>query len=507
MKEELLVQSAKSLLYEKALVKLDGKYVGAVASIPRNQDNQDLNYNEIFIRDNVPVMIFLLLEGKFEIVRHFLDTCLRLQSDRFQTRGIFPTSFAEIDGKLVIDYGQRAIGRVCSVDASLWWVILAHIYVKKSGDRSWAASSKVQIGIQRLLDLILHPTFRDAPTLFVPDGAFMIDRALDVWGNPLEIQVLLYGALLSAVGLIQVDLEEKRYVDDRASEMYGEKIKSSFPSAPPVLAYIQDPENALVSQQIYQKSYAIAWLKKLRSYMLKQYWVNSKIIQTIRRRPTEEYGDIVTNEYNIQTETIPHWLQDWLGDRGGYLIGNVRTGRPDFRFFTLGNCLGATFDLISPPQQGSLFHLMHQNQSALFAQMPLRICHPPLDNEDWRKKTGYDRKNLPWCYHNAGHWPCLFWFFVLATTRHKYRQSAVGDDGAIDLLLENNYELLVKRLPEQNWAEYFDGPNGIWVGQQARLYQTWTIAGFLLAHHFLKVNPKDTDIMDLPNLKNLEKTP
>ncbi len=480
MKEESLVQLAKSLLYEKALVKLDGEYVGAVASIPRNQDNHDLNYNEIFIRDNVPVMIYLLLEGKFEIVKHFLNTCLRLQSDQFQTLGIFPTSFAEIEGKLVIDYGQRAIGRVCSVDASLWWVILAYIYVKKSGDRSWAATSKVQIGIQRLLNLILHPTFRDAPTLFVPDGAFMIDRALDVWGNPLEIQVLLYGALLSAVGLIQVDLEEKRSVDD--------------------------PENTLVSQQIYQRSYAIAWLKKLRSYMLKQYWVNSKIIQTIRRRPTEEYGDIVTNEYNIQTETIPHWLQDWLGDRGGYLIGNVRTGRPDFRFFTLGNCLSATFDLISPPQQRSLFDLMYQNQSALFAQMPLRICHPPLDNEDWRKKTGYDRKNLPWCYHNAGHWPCLFWFFVLATTRHKYRQSSVGDDGAIDRLLQNNYELLVKRLPEQNWAEYFDGPNGVWVGQQARLYQTWTIAGFLLAHHFLKVNPEDTDIMDLPNLKNLEKT-
>lgn len=486
MKEESLVQLAKSLLYEKALVKIDGEYVGAVAAIPRNRDNQDLNYNEIFIRDNVPVMIYLLVEGKFEIVRHFLSTCLRLQSDQFQTKGIFPTSFAEINGKLVVDYGQRAIGRVCSVDASLWWVILAYIYVKKSGDRSWAATSEVQVGIQRLLNLILHPTFRDAPTLFVPDGAFMIDRALDVWGNPLEIQVLLYGALLSAVGLIQVDLAEKGYFDDQSS------------------ANLSDPDNALIGQQVHQRSYAITWLKKLRSYMLKQYWVNSKIVQTLRRRPTEQYGDHVANEYNIQTETIPHWLQEWLGDKGGYLIGNIRTGRPDFRFFTLGNCLGATFDLISPAQQRSLFHLMQQNQADLFAQMPLRICHPPLDNEEWRKKTGYDRKNLPWCYHNAGHWPCLFWFFVIATLRHKQHQSSV-DGVVIDSLLQDNYELLVKRLPQQNWAEYFDGPNGVWVGQQARLYQTWTIAGFLLTHHFLKVNPEDADIMDLPNLKNFGK--
>ena len=484
MNEEILIQLAKSILYEQALVKIDGKFVGAVASIPRNKNTQDLNYNEIFIRDNVPVMIYLLIEGRFEIVRHFLNTCLRLQSDQFQTRGIFPTSFVEIEGKLVADYGQRAIGRVCSVDASLWWVILAYIYVQRSGDRTWAVANEVQIGIQKLLNLILHPSFRDAPTLFVPDGAFMIDRVLDVWGNPLEIQALLYGALLSAVGLIQIDLDDKGCAN--AQEM----------------ADLRDPEKDLIGQQIHRKSYAIAWIKKLRSYMLKHYWVNSKIVQTIRRNSTEQYGDHVANEYNIQTETVPHCLQEWLGDRGGYLIGNVRTGRPDFRFFTLGNCLSATFGLISLTQQRSLFHLMYQNRADLFAQIPLRICHPPLESEDWRKKTGYDRKNLPWCYHNAGHWPCLFWFFVMATLRHKQRQSSV-DNLAIDLLLQENFEILSKRLPQEHWAEYFDGPNGVWVGQQARLYQTWTIVSFLLTHHFLKVNPADANIMDLPTLKDL----
>jgi hypothetical protein len=143
---------------------------------------------------------------------------------------------------------------------------------------------------------------------------------------------------------------------------------------------------------------------------------------------------------------------------------------------------------------------MYQNQSALFAQMPIRICHPPLESEDWRKKTGYDRKNLPWCYHNGGHWPCLFWFFVIASLRHRQHQLSV-DSVVIDILLHDQYELLLQRLPQQNWAEYFDGPKGVWVGQQARLYQTWTIVGFLLAHHFLKVNPADANIMDLPNLK------
>jgi hypothetical protein len=487
MHEETVIQIAKSLFYEKTLAKIDGEFVGALAAIPsKTAASSDLNYSEIFIRDNVPVMIYLLIEGKYEIVRHFLDTCLRLQSEQFQTRGIFPTSFVEAEGALIADYGQRAIGRVCSVDASLWWMILGYIYVQRTNDLQWATLPEVQVAIQSFLNLILHPSFRDAPTLFVPDGAFMIDRPLDVWGNPLEIQVLLYGALLSAAGLLKLDLAAKGLLNDQ-----NQVLKPN-------------PQDTASEQQIYQLEYAIAWLVRLRCYMLKHYWVNAKGIQMLRRRPTEQYGDEVMNEYNIQTETIPHWLQDWLGDRGGYLIGNIRTGRPDFRFFTLGNCLGAIFDVISPNQQKSLFSLVLHNRAALFGQMPLRICHPPLDDGDWRKKTGYDRKNLPWCYHNAGHWPCLPWFLVVATLRHKlhYNQTP-ADSASINVLLQDTYEVLLKRLPQQKWAEYFDGPAGVWIGQQARLYQTWTIVGFLLVHHFLRVNPDDADIMDLPSLKSL----
>jgi hypothetical protein len=315
--EQSIVEQAKSLLYDQALVKLDGQYVGAIAAIPKaslqEKSNQDLNYNEIFIRDNIPVMIFLLLEGKSEIVKHFLNTCLKLQSTEFQTRGIFPTSFVELKGELIADYGQRAIGRVCSVDATLWWPILAYIYVQQTGDRAWAIKPEVQLGLQRFLDLILHPQFREAPTLYVPDGAFMIDRPMDVWGNPLEIQVLLYGALISAAALIKIDLDQKS-----SSQI-----------------------DATTHIQLHQFDYAIAWVKRLKRYLLTHYWVNNKTIQILRRRPTEQYGESVANEYNIQTETIPHWLQAWLGEQGGYLMGNVRTGRPDFRFFSLGNCLGA----------------------------------------------------------------------------------------------------------------------------------------------------------------------
>lgn len=479
--EQAIVKRAKSLLYDQALVKIDGQFVGALAAIPKITQKtdlaKDLNYNEIFIRDNIPVMIYLLIDGKYEIVKHFLDTCLKLQSQEFQTRGIFPTSFVEIDGKLTADYGQRAIGRVCSVDSTLWWAILAYIYVQRTGDRPWAVKSEVQMGLQKFLELILHPQFRDAPTLYVPDGAFMIDRPLDVWGNPLEIQVLLYGAIISATSLINMDLSQKSTTQSDTFTQY----------------------------QRHQVRYGITWLKRLKRYLLTHYWVNNKTIEVLRRRPTEQYGELITNQYNIQTETIPHWLQDWLGSQGGYLIGNIRTGRPDFRFFTLGNCLGAIFDIISPSQQRSLFHLFLRNRDHLFAQMPLRITHPPLESKDWRLNTGFDRKNLPWCYHNSGHWPCLLWFFIVAVLRHEDRHGTLTSQGSplMEALLQESYELLLNQLPQQKWAEYFDGPTGIWMGQQARINQTWTIAGFLLVHHFLKVNPADVNIMNLPSLSTI----
>lgn len=42
-----------------------------------------------------------------------------------------------------------------------------------------------------------------------------------------------------------------------------------------------------------------------------------------------------------------------------------------------------------------------------------------------------------------------------------------------------------KRLPLDEWAEYYDGKNGRLVGKEARKYQTWTIASFILAEELI----------------------
>ena len=463
-KEEAVVASARGH-FERTLVRVRGELVGSVAALEHPNKSDAANYGEVFLRDNVPVMLYLLVQGRFEIVRNFLTVCLDLQSSTYQTRGVFPTSFVEQNGVLIADYGQRSIGRISSVDASLWWPVLCWLYVQHSRDVEFGTSQKVQRGVQLLLDLVLHPSFEGTPVLFVPDCSFMIDRPMDVWGAPLEVEVLLFGCLRSCCQLMEL------------------AQKSS-------MSRLLDQRLGLTRQ----------WLHDLRSFLLKHYWVTSKTMQVLRRRPTEQYGDQQhENEFNVQPQVVPPWLQDWLEHRGGYLIGNMRTGRPDFRFYSLGNSLGCLFGLLTAPQQRALFRLVLHNRPHLMAQMPMRICHPPMEVEEWAEKTGSDPKNWPWSYHNGGHWPSLLWYLGGAILLHEQRHPAADVllMGQMKAMLEECYWSQLNQLPRQQWAEYFDGPTGTWVGQQARTYQTWTIVGFLLLHHILRVKPTDVALLDL----------
>jgi len=86
--------------FERTLVLAHGKPVGAVAALEHPRGDEKANYGEVFLRDNVPVMAYLLMTGRFGIVRHFLEVSLDLQSSTYQTRGVFPTSFVEEGGKL-----------------------------------------------------------------------------------------------------------------------------------------------------------------------------------------------------------------------------------------------------------------------------------------------------------------------------------------------------------------------------------------------------------------------
>ncbi len=463
-KEDAVVTRAQEH-FERTLVRVKGELVGSVAALDHPRRSGEANYGEVFLRDNVPVMVYLLLQGRFEVVRNFLAISLELQSNDTKTRGVFPTSFVEENGVVVADYGQRSIGRITSVDASLWWPILCWLYVKHSRDVEFGASQQVQRGVQLLLDLVLHPTFEGTPVLFVPDCAFMIDRPMDVWGNPLEVEVLLYGCLRSCCQLMELAQR------DRQSRLLHQRIELTR-----------------------------EWMHDLRSFLLKHYWVTSKTVQVLRPPP---HGAVRRPPARERVQRAAP---------GDPPLAAGLDGEP-WRLPDRQHPHGATrFSLLQPGEFPGL-PVRADHRSAAAGPLPPGAPQPRTPDgpdadahlsstheaDEWMNKTGSDPKNWPWSYHNGGHWPSLLWYLAGAVLLHEQRHPTADVllMGQMRAMLEECYWAQLNQLPRQQWAEYFDGPTGTWVGQQARTYQTWTIVGFLLLHHMLRVNPAQVSLIDI----------
>ncbi|KAK4476742.1 hypothetical protein RD792_015902 [Penstemon davidsonii] len=440
-KEESEVEKEAWRLLRNAVVTYCGSPVGTVAANDPN-DKLPLNYDQVFIRDFVPSAFAFLLKGEGEIVRNFLLHTLQLQSwektvDCYSPgQGLMPASFkvrtvALDDNKfeevLDPDFGESAIGRVAPVDSGLWWIILLRAYGKLTGDYALQERVDVQTGIKLILNLCLSDGFDMFPSLLVTDGSCMIDRRMGIHGHPLEIQALFYSALRCSREMLALDDGSKnlvRAVNNRLSAL-------SF---------------------------------HIREY----YWVDLKKINEIYRYKTEEYSTEATNKFNIYPEQISGWLMHWIPEEGGYFIGNLQPAHMDFRFFTLGNLWSIVSSLGTPKQNEGILNLIEAKWDDLIGQMPLKICYPALESEEWRIITGSDPKNTPWSYHNGGSWPTLLW------------QMGRND------LAKKAIDSAEKRLHVDRWPEYYDTRNGKFIGKQARLYQTWSIAGFLTSKMLLE---------------------
>ena len=66
--EDQVLQKAREH-FEATLIGVQGELAGSVAAMEHRRADDALNYGEIFLRDNVPVMIYLMLEGRFAIVK------------------------------------------------------------------------------------------------------------------------------------------------------------------------------------------------------------------------------------------------------------------------------------------------------------------------------------------------------------------------------------------------------------------------------------------------------
>jgi hypothetical protein len=444
VQDDIVAEAWKAL--EDSIIYYYGRPVGSVAA--RDPDVEALNYNQCFVRDFVSSALLFLMNGKTEIVRNFLIETLALQDETKQMdyfnagQGLMPASFkvATSYGEqfLTADFGEHAIARVTPVDSSLWWIILLRAYVKTTGDLALAHQPEFQKGLIHILKLCLADRFDMFPTMLVPDGAFMIDRRMGVYGHPLEIQALFYGALRAVRELL---------APDRQGEIY----------------------TLVVDQR----------LRTLNFHIRTYYWLDIKRLNEIYRYQGEEFGDTAVNKFNIYSDSIPYWLTEWMPEKGGYLAGNLGPARMDFRFFTLGNLMAIICSLSSPQESQWIMDLIEQRWDDLVGNMPMKICFPAVEGLEWKILTGCDPKNVPWSYHNGGNWPVLLW--LLAAAAQKTGRPHIA---------RNAIELAEKRLSQDQWPEYYDGKNGRLVGKQARKYQTWTISGFLLAKHLMS-HPED----------------
>lgn len=432
-------------LLEASVIHYQGQPVGTIASSdPRAPA---ANYRDCFIRDFVPSGLVYLLDGETRIVRNFLRLVLSLRGRMDLTAaqhsppGILPASFKVVtlpDGReeLHADFGDRAIGRVAPVDSMMWWLLLLRAYVRATGDTELLYSTECQRCIRQIMSLMLQGRFEMFPTLLVPDGSFMIDRRMGVYGHPLEIQALFYGALQALPELLPA-VADNQWILDLASRR--EEV--------------------------------------LADYVRHYYWLDLKRLNEIHRYQTELFGHEIENVLNIYPESIPDWLPDWLPDDSGYLVGNLGPGRMDFRFFAMGNLLAVIFGLATPEQSRRILLTYERRWDDLVGRMPVKICFPAMEGKEWHLMTGSDPKNRPWSYHNGGNWPVLLWPFMAAAQHNERRGLAL-----------RAYELAAWQLFGDEWPEYYDGRHGRLIGRRANFNQVWSATALILADKLLK-NP------------------
>jgi glycogen debranching enzyme len=440
--DESVFKAAREEL-QASVVAFNGEPVGTVAA--RDPQTQALNYDQVFTRDFAVSAIAFLLNGEYRIVKNFLRQLLDLQSrekqfDCFKPgQGMMPVSFRiekDAAGKESVnpDFGEKAIGKIAPVDSVFWWLFVLRMYTHFSGDRSFAREEDVQKGIRLILDLSLTSRFDMFPTLLVPDGSFMIDRRMGVYGYPLDIQALFYTALLSSRELLE---------DNQTNEPY--------------------------KKAVYDR------LGHLVYHIRKYYWLDFDQLNEMYRYDVEGYGSDTKNAFNIYPETIPEWLMEWLPREGGYFAGNLGPARMDFRFFTSGNLLAIISSLAGKEQTRSIMKLIQSRWQELVGEMPVKVCYPAIQGEQWKILTGADPKNTPWSYHNAAGWPFLLWSMTAAAIKAGYTD-----------LARQALKIAEQRIEKDGWPEYYDGKTNRLIGKEARLYQTWTFAGYMAAYKLLE---------------------
>lgn len=87
----------------------------------------------------------------------------------------------------------------------------------------------------------------------------------------------------------------------------------------------------------------------------------------------------------------------------------------------------------------------------------------------------------------------LLWLMVAACIKTGRRETA-----------RRAITMVEERLAKDGWPEYYDGITGQYIGKQARKYQTWSIAGYLVAKKMME-NQIDVALVSLDEDKTMAK--
>ncbi|PHU09133.1 hypothetical protein BC332_20993 [Capsicum chinense] len=252
-----------------------------------DNSTEELNYDQVFVRDIVPRALAFLMNGEAAIVKNFLMKTLRLQSwekkiDQFKSGGVMPASFKVLHDPIknsetiVADFGECPIGRVTPVDSGFWWIIMFRAYTKSTGDTSLAELPEFHKGMHLIPTLCLSEGFDTFPTLLRADGCSVIDPRMGAYGYPIEKQALFFMALRCALLLLKQD-EGRKFAD-----------------------------------RIIKRFHALSY------HVSSYFWLDMKHLNDIHRYKTEEYSHTVVNKFNVLPDSLPNWVFDFMPSRGGY---------------------------------------------------------------------------------------------------------------------------------------------------------------------------------------------
>ena len=391
--------------------------------------DRESHYQNVWTRDNVAPMLYFLDEEP-RLVRDFLEALMRRQSSDRRTRGLIPIGFSPRFAH--VDFGgEEAIGAIYSIDSTLWFMILLGLYVEVMDDSGWLEQHRKHL--EAALGLVLAPRFDPLPLLGAPESVTEIDRPAGLYGYPLQLQILATLALRWSERLLK-----------RLGEVDLAEICASEAMA-------------------------------ITSWINRWYWLDRELIQERLTLPSEGYGAGNLNPFNLDYRRLEGRIA-WLAE-GGFLAGTLRARHVDTRFWSLPNCLAAISGIVSDSRATSIVRTIEDQAPVLLGEMPMAVCWPELRGSSYQIVMDSDPRGGPGIFHNGAHWPNLLWTFVPAAIKAGKRE-----------LAEQALQLAARRLPF-SWGEYYDRRGRL--GKGARSFQTWSIAGFLLAERTLNASATD----------------